>query len=217
MGVSSLQSPGTRTVMDAREHWDATYRAKGETGVSWFQERPGLSLQLIERIAPGRSSPIIDIGGGASRLVDGLIADGYRDLTVLDISKSALAATNARLGNAGARVAWLTADVTAWEPRRTWRVWHDRAVFHFFTSLTMQDAYLHALDGATEPGSSVIIATFALDGPEKCSGLPVQRYSAETLSRRLGPSFRLETETAERHRTPGGVEQSFTYAVFIRV
>src|SRR5687768_4369636 len=130
---------------DSRDHWNSAYATKGETGVSWFQERPQRSLTLIEAHAPERSASIIDVGGGASRLVDHLLAAGYEDLAVLDLSAVALTAAKARLGQEAAKVEWVAADVTAWQPMRTWSVWHDRGVFHFLTSPPGQDAYLRAL------------------------------------------------------------------------
>lgn len=198
------------------ERWDDVYATKGEAGVSWFQPRPIQSLRLIKAHATDRAMPIIDVGGGASRLVDELFADGYSDLTVLDVSATALDTSMARLGQAARDVAWITADITHWRPSRTWGVWHDRAVFHFLTLPADQDAYLRALEEGTRPGSTVIIATFALDGPERCSGLPVHRYSPETLQVRLGEGFLLEDQATERHTTPSGAQQSFSYAVFSR-
>jgi len=200
----------------AREHWERTYRSKAETDVSWFQARPERSLALIQEAAPDFAAPIIDVGAGASRVVDVLLAAGYTDLTALDISEAALARTRARLGANAARVEFITADITVWTPARHWRVWHDRAVFHFLIDRESQSAYLRALTRATAPGSAVIIATFSLDGPERCSGLPVQRYSAETLAARLGSGFRLEKHEAEQHTTPAGRAQAFNYAVFRR-
>lgn len=198
------------------EHWNGVYATKAETAVSWFQAAPTQSLELIERYAPSRDAPIIDIGGGASRLVDELIGFGYTDLTVLDIARTGLDRSRARLGAGADRVDWIVADVTRWRPSRTFAVWHDRAVFHFLTSTDDQDAYVSALSEGTVQGAIVIVSTFALDGPERCSGLPVQRYSAETLSVRLGSAFGLMKEAREVHATPGGSEQSFTYAVFRR-
>ena len=199
-----------------REHWDDTYRTKAETRVSWYQPDPERSRALIEAAAPMRTAGIIDVGGGASRLVDRLLADGYGDLTVLDVSAVALDRSRTRLGPGAEAVHWIVADITRWQPSRTWDVWHDRAVFHFLVDESGQDAYLGALKQATRAGSAVVIATFALAGPERCSGLPVQRYDAKTLAARLGPDFELVSETTEGHVTPAGATQDFQYGVFRR-
>ena len=201
----------------SRSHWEDVYATKAETAVSWYQRHPVRSLQMIATAAPDRTVPVIDIGGGASTLVDDLLAEGFGDITVLDVAEAALAKSRARLGAAAGKVSWIVADITQWTPPRHYRVWHDRAVFHFLTDSAGQNAYVAALEAATEPGATAIMATFALDGPEKCSGLPVQRYSPQTLAARLGRSFRLIDEAREAHRTPGGSEQHFSYAVLRRV
>jgi hypothetical protein len=201
---------------DKRAHWDNAYTAKNETQVSWYQLNPTRSLDWIMTAAPDRSASIIDAGGGASRLADGLIAGGYSDLTVLDVSEVALSRTKARLGAQTSKISWIVSDVTEWTPRRTWNVWHDRAVFHFLVDGAAQDAYLRALTQGTAPGSTVVMAAFALNGPERCSGLPVQRYSPATLATRLGSRFVLHDEATERHRTPFGTTQEFAYAAFRR-
>lgn len=199
---------------DRRAHWDQTYAAKDDTQVSWYQPNPDRSLALIKSVG---AASVIDVGAGASRLTDALLAQGYADLTALDISPVALQRIKTRLGGLARNVTWITADITQWHPARTWDVWHDRAVFHFLTDPTAQDAYIAALKEATVMGSTVIMATFALDGPERCSGLPVQRYSPNTLAARLGPAFQLYADGAERHSTPFGTTQAFTYAAFRRV
>jgi hypothetical protein len=201
---------------ESRAEWDKTYTAKGDTQVSWYQICPERSLALIEAAAPKRSSAIIDVGGGTSRLVDGLLSDGYSDLTVLDISGVALDRSMLRLGQLADHVSWIVADITQWLPTRSWDVWHDRAVFHFLTGNVAQEAYIRALRRGTAPGSSVIMATFALSGPERCSGLPVQRYSASTLADRLGSNFALYDQATEQHATPFGTTQDFLYAAFRR-
>ena len=201
---------------DRRAHWDQTYTAKDDTKVSWHQPNPERSLALIKSAGPSSAS-VIDVGGGASRLTDALLAEGYRDLTVLDISQAALDRTKARLGDLARKVTWIAADITEWRPTRTWDVWHDRAVFHFLTDSASQDAYIAALKRATVPGSAAIMASFALEGPERCSGLPVQRYSPQTLAARLGPDFQLYAGEAETHRTPFGTTQAFSYAAFRRL
>lgn len=201
---------------DSRSHWDSTYSSKAETAVSWFQPGQSLSFELIRAATPTREASIIDIGGGASRLTDDLLAAGYGDLTVLDISEVALSRTKQRLAHAADKVTWIVADITQWQPSRTWDIWHDRAVFHFLTDAMTQDAYIAALKRATKPGSTIILSTFALTGPEKCSGLPVQRYSADTLAHRLGPDFVPYTKRMEQHHTPFGTTQDFIYAGFHR-
>jgi len=203
-------------VNEAQDRWDATYAAKADN-VSWFQARPERSLAMIADAAGGRPASIVDIGGGASRLVDGLIAAGHRDLAVLDISGVALERAKARLGGDAATVEWIVADVVRWQPSRTWNIWHDRAVFHFLTEPASQDAYIAALHAGTTAGSHVIMATFAPDGPEKCSGLPVQRYSPQSLAERLGAGFGLYAQDRESHATPFGTSQAFSYAAFRRV
>lgn len=199
-----------------RSHWEKVHTAKSETEVSWYQPHSLRSLELISAAAPDPAAAIVDIGGGASRLVDDLLAQGYTDLTVLDVSEAALAKARLRLGRDSGKVDWVVADITEWHPPRAYDVWHDRAVFHFLTGPEPQAAYLAALRAGTAAGSTVIIATFALDGPESCSGLPVQRYSPETLAARLGPSFSLTHQAEETHETPWGSQQKFSYAAFRR-
>jgi hypothetical protein len=201
---------------DPRTHWENVYSTKPETAVSWYQPHPVTSLGYIAAARTDLSAPIIDVGGGASTLADELLVLGYSDLTVLDLAESALAKSRARLGTQAERVIWITADVTRWKPARQYRIWHDRAVFHFLTDAERQDAYIGALQAGTLPGATVIMATFALDGPEKCSGLPVQRYSPETLAARIGAPFDLKAEASEAHTTPIGAVQRFSYAVFSR-
>lgn len=199
-----------------REHWDEVYRTKGEAEVSWYQPRPERSLALITSLLPNPAAPILDVGGGASRLVDELLAAGYADLTVLDVSAAALRRTQERLGAKASQVQWIAADITTWQPAQVWQLWHDRAVFHFLTASALQDAYIAALKAGTAPGSILIMSCFALDGPERCSGLPVQRYSPATLAARIGTDFMLLSEAAEQHTTPWGSVQNFAYAVFQR-
>lgn len=203
------------TDIDTRDHWQRVYASKVETEVSWYQPRSDTSLDLIAAHAPDRATSIIDIGGGASLLARDLLADGYTDVTVLDISEAAIARSRAHTGERpGAH--FIIADVTAWTPARHWGVWHDRAAFHFLTDAPRQEAYIAALVAATAPGSVAIIATFAVDGPEKCSGLPVQRYSPESLAARLGSAFAPIEGHGEDHRTPGGTVQRFAWTVLRR-
>lgn len=202
--------------MDRKQHWDTVYTSKAETEVSWFQDNPALSLALIEQAAVGPDAAVIDIGGGASRLVDALLARHYRFVTVLDIAVDALAKSKARLGEQVSDVAWIVADITRWRPPRHYALWHDRAVFHFLTDPADRLAYKTALLAGTVTGSKVIIASFALDGPERCSGLPVMRYAPETLQAELGAPFVLTDSRHEEHRTPGGGVQHFQYSCLIR-
>src|ERR1700754_5091795 len=162
-------------------HWENLYQSKGEHDVSWFQDTPTPSLELLDEIGVTPAASVIDIGGGASRLVDRLIERGFRDVTVLDLSEAALAAAKDRLGDRASRVTWIVADVTQWEPMTAYDVWHDRAAFHFLTEEADRAAYLARLRRGLEIGGHAIIATFALDGPARCSGLPVVRYSPDCL------------------------------------
>lgn len=201
--------------MSGQSHWEAVYREKADDAVSWFQPSATRSLALIEAAGTAHEEPLVDVGGGASRLVDGLLAAGYRDVSVLDISAAALERSRARLGPAAAAVHWLQADITTVELPARYRLWHDRAVFHFLVDAAPRAAYLERLERHLEPGGQAIIATFALDGPERCSGLPVQRYDEESLARTLGPNFRLLETMTERHATPAGAEQAFVYCRFL--
>jgi SAM-dependent methyltransferase len=201
---------------DRSEHWEGVYRTKGEREVSWFQETPSVSLELIRSAGATRHSPIVDIGGGASRLVDALVDGGYQAVTVLDLSESALATAQARLGQAAASVTWIVADVVGWRPRQRYDVWHDRAAFHFLTGATDRAAYVECLRAALPPGGQAIIATFALDGPERCSGLPVVRYDAASLGEVLGEAFSLVETRRHDHHTPMGSTQRFQFSVFRR-
>jgi SAM-dependent methyltransferase len=199
-------------------HWENVYTTKGENEVSWFQQSPAPSLDLIVQAGATRESAIIDIGGGASRLVDSLVAQGFEDVTVLDLSAAALAAARSRLeGRLGAgaqRVRWIVADATTWEPARTYDIWHDRAAFHFLTDAGDRAAYIDRLRRGLRIGGHAIIATFALDGPEKCSGLPVARYDSASLGQTLGPAFALIHTERHRHATPWEARQNFQFSVF---
>jgi 2-polyprenyl-3-methyl-5-hydroxy-6-metoxy-1,4-benzoquinol methylase len=201
---------------DRRAHWENVHSTKGENEMSWFQERPEPSLELLASIGATPESHIIDIGGGASRLVDALLAQGFRHLTVLDLSEAALTQAKTRLGLRAADVEWIAEDVTKWTPGATYDVWHDRAAFHFLTELEDQAAYLDRLRRAVTSGGHAIIATFALDGPEKCSGLPVVRQDGKSLGRLLGEEFALVTSRRHDHVTPRGVTQQFQFSVFRR-
>lgn len=199
-----------------REHWDKAYAAKGEAQVSWFQEVPLQSLDLLRGLGLSSETSVIDIGGGASRLVDALLAEGVRDIAVLDLSQAALDLAQERLGAAAAQVEWIPADVTTWRPARTYDFWHDRAAFHFLTHPDDRRAYVDRLCAALAPGGHAVIATFAPDGPERCSGLPVMRYDAQALTGVLGPSFAFLEERRETHTTPWGSSQAFQFSAFLR-
>jgi SAM-dependent methyltransferase len=197
-------------------HWEGVYTQKGENEVSWFQENPAPSLELIEQVGATAASAIIDIGGGASRLVDNLIDRGFEDVTVLDLSDAALQAAATRLGGRASQVHWIVADATVWEPLKAYDVWHDRAAFHFLTEDRDRGAYVVRLERALKVGGHAIIATFALDGPERCSGLPVVRYDPASLGQTLGRAFQLVDTRRHAHATPWGSDQSFQFSVFCR-
>jgi SAM-dependent methyltransferase len=195
-------------------HWEGVYATKGEHEVSWFQESPAISIGMIRAANPDHAAAIIDIGGGASRLVDSLLQDGYRSLAVLDLSASALEAAKKRIGTAAGNVDWIVADVTTWQPSRSYDIWHDRAAFHFLIETRDRAAYLERLRSALRPGGQAIIGTFALDGPEKCSGLPVQRYDSRELAAELGTPFELVDTRTEIHHTPWNATQAFQFSRF---
>ena len=174
-----------------KSHWETVYTTKGENEVSWFQENPAPSLEFIDLARPTLESAIVDIGGGSSRLVDSLVARGFNRVTVLDVSEVALEAAKARLGGRASQVQWIVADVTKWHPTQTFDVWHDRAAFHFLIDPVDRSAYVKCIKQVIKPGGHVIIGTFAIDGPEKCSGLPVNRYDAASLAKELGEGFEL--------------------------
>jgi len=204
--------------MSGRAHWEQVYRTRNPAEVSWFQPEARLSRELIGRLAPGRDSRILDVGAGASVLVDGLLADGYRQVTVLDLSAAALGAARARLGRLARRVTWVEADLlTAALPRHGIDVWHDRAVFHFLTDPADRETYRAQLRHALRPGGLLIMATFAGDGPTRCSGLDVVRYSADALCVELGDGFRLVEDHREVHTTPSGGTQAFTWVALVRL
>jgi hypothetical protein len=200
--------------MDRRAHWEDVYRRKGDLELSWFQERPDDSLQLIHESHVPITAPVIDIGGGTSRLVDGLLALGFSDLTVLDIAANALEQAIVRVGERSSQLQWLAADVTDWIPQRRYRLWHDRAVFHFLTDAAEREAYRRNLEAGLMPEGIAIIASFALEGPERCSGLPVMRYSPDSLAAELGARFQLLDSRSIEHTTPAGRVQRFQYSVF---
>ncbi len=201
---------------ERQAHWQNVYQSKGERDVSWFEESPAISLDLIHATGVGRDASIIDVGGGASRLVDALISEGFRSITVLDLSEKALSMARHRLGARADRVNWIAADVTKWRPPQAYEVWHDRAAFHFLTEAADRAAYAACVRNAIGPGGHVIIGTFAPDGPERCSGLPIMRHNAASLAEILGPTFRLVESRGHNHQTPGGAIQRFQFSSFER-
>ncbi|MBI5321257.1 class I SAM-dependent methyltransferase [Bradyrhizobium sp.] len=204
------------TASERQSHWQNVYLNKGERQVSWTQFDPQPSLGLIEKFAADLNASIVDIGGGASRLVDALLAHGFAAITVLDLSDAALESAKARLGEQGGSVRWIAADAAAWQPPQAFDIWHDRAAFHFLVEAKDRAAYIDRLHAGVKPGGHAIIATFAPDGPEKCSGLLVQRYDPESLSRTIGSAFELVEHLGHRHVTPWGAEQSFQFSVLRR-
>lgn len=198
--------------MHSKEHWERVYSAKATDAVSWYQEHADHSLRLILETGVPRSASLIDVGGGASTLVDDLLAKNYQDITVLDLSAAALNSAKTRLGTRADAVKWLEADITKAElPVQAYDVWHDRAVFHFLTSPEDRHVYVQSVLRSVKPGGHIVVATFAEDGPLQCSGLPVMRYSADQLHAEFGDAFTLVTHEREAHRTPFGTTQQFTY------
>jgi SAM-dependent methyltransferase len=198
--------------MNAQAHWERIYTEKAPNAFSWYRPHLEKSLRLIERAAPERSASIIDVGGGESTLVDDLLAGGYENITVLDISQTAVDANRRRLGKAAERVSWLVADITKVELDATaYDVWHDRAVFHFLTAPSDRVAYVGQAARAVRHGGHVIVSTFGPEGPQKCSGLDVVRYEAEALHREFGRHFRIVDSSEELHQTPFGTVQQFLY------
>ncbi len=205
--------------MQLKDHWENVYSTKATNAVSWYQPHADLSLGLIMGTGVARDAAIIDVGGGASTLVDDLLINEYRNVTVLDLSAAALEAARHRLGEANAsKVRWVDADITKTDlPAARYDVWHDRAVFHFLTSPEDRAAYVKAVFRSVKPGGHVIVATFAEDGPLQCSGLPVVRYSADGLHAEFGDSFQLLRHSKEAHHTPSGNVQQFVYCYCRRV
>ncbi len=194
-----------------KTHWEQVYQDKPVDQVSWFQREPRRSLELIEASGTSKDAPIIDVGAGASVLVDQLLLNGYTDLSVLDISKNALDISKRRLGNHATDVAWLVDDVTEFQPGRSYALWHDRAVFHFLTDPSQQSAYRSALMRALASGGQAIIGTFAVDGPLRCSGLEIAQYDAARMQAVMGADFTLLQESRESHTTPAGSIQNFAW------
>ena len=201
---------------ESREHWESIYATAPLTQVSWYEREPATSLRLVEEFTSGPSSAVIDIGAGTSSLVDRLLAGGFRDVTVLDISRHALDEVRRRLGARARRVAFLVQDVLTWEPDRQYDVWHDRAVFHFLSEPLAREQYVALAARSIRSGGVLVLGAFAPDGPSHCSQLPVSRYSAPDLEAAFSESFALIHEEREEHTTPGDVIQPFTWVVFRR-
>ncbi len=201
-------------MMASPDHWERIYRAKGSSELSWYQPEARISLDLIRRAAPDADTPVLDVGGGASVLVDDLLDAGYRNVTVLDLASSALAIARRRLGERGRLVSWIRGDVlTAPLAAGAYRVWHDRAVFHFLLDPADRARYVEQSRRAVRPGGHLIVASFSPEGPLRCSGLDVARYSPEAMHAEFGRGFRLLDSEREEHRTPSGVVQSFVYCL----
>jgi SAM-dependent methyltransferase len=198
--------------MDTKTHWEKIYTTKAPDAVSWYRPHLETSLALIERAAVSRSASIIDVGGGESTLVDDLLLRGYKNLSVLDVSQTAIDLTTSRLGSVAEGVRWLVADIfdIELEPR-AYDLWHDRAVFHFLAEREKRIAYVRQVARSVKPGGHVIVSTFGPEGPTKCSGLEVVRYDAESLHGEFGARFHLVESSKELHQTPFGTKQQFLY------
>ena len=198
------------------DHWQQVYAARNEEDLSWFEPVPGISLDLLLTPSLQKDAEILDVGGGASHLVDALLDRGFIHVSVLDIAASALEKSQSRLAEKASSVRWILSDITQWQPEKKYNAWHDRAVFHFLSTEQDRRSYRAAMEKAVVPGGIVVIGTFALDGPERCSGLPVQRYSPESLSAELGDAFRWTATRRMEHTTPAGKVQRFQFSRFIR-
>jgi SAM-dependent methyltransferase len=200
--------------MASKAHWEAVYGSKAPDAVSWYRAHLERSLGLIERACADRAASIIDVGGGESTLIDDLLARGYRQITVLDISQRALDVAQQRLGPRSRQVTWIAADITTAKlPVQAYDLWHDRAVFHFLTEAADRAAYVRQVVSSVKIGGHVIVATFGPEGPAKCSGLDVVRYDADSLHGEFGTAFKLEGSATEIHQTPFGTTQQFLYCL----
>lgn len=200
----------------AEQHWDGIHRTREPDSVSWYQPVPTTALDWIGGLALDPRAPVVDVGAGASALVDGLLDRGHRDVTALDVSAAALRTTRDRLGDRAGRVGWVVADLMAWRPPRRFALWHDRAVFHFLTGTADRTRYRELLLEALADDGYALIATFAPDGPTHCSGLPVARWDADSLAGAFGPDLTVVRTGREIHRTPAGMEQPFTWVLLRR-
>jgi len=198
-------------------HWENIYSTKNAEDVSWYQKCPEYSLDLIKATCVEKTARIIDVGGGASTLVDYLLDYGFENLSVLDIANTAIEQAKTRLGTDAGKIEWLVQDATNFAAEDSFDLWHDRAVFHFLTSIEQRLRYVKTMCRMIDCGGHAIIATFGLDGPEKCSGIDIVRYSPESMAAILGDSFKLVETCSEKHKTPSGNSQSFVYCKFVRV
>lgn len=203
-------------MFDRKTHWQNVYQEKTPLDVSWYQKEPKLSLELIHRAEVRDDEAIIDVGGGASVLVDFLCKEGFTNVSVLDISENALADAKKRLGDAGKNIEWFEADITKFSPPHKFSLWHDRAVFHFLTDKSDRKKYVSTLTQALRPRGHLIIAAFAIGGPKQCSGLDIVQYDSSKLKAELGEEFELVEEISEIHITPANKKQKFMYFRFIR-
>jgi len=213
--TGTTNHPQGQSPSNWKAHWEHFYSERPASKTSWYQLHPEFSLEMIGNTGLGSDVRLIDVGGGASTLVDHLLAAGSRNITVLDIAHTAIEQARRRLGRQAQAVTWLEADIMDYVPGQPFDIWHDRAVFHYLTAEAQRERYLAALDRALKPGGHAIIATFAEDGPSTCSGLEVMRYSTESLNRATGHSLRLVETRSEDHRTPDGGIQQFSYCRFI--
>jgi SAM-dependent methyltransferase len=202
--------------LDKKEHWDTAHSTRRDRELSWYQQNPALSLSMIRRANIAADTPLIDVGGGASLLVDFLLEDGYQNLTVLDVSSIALHKARLRLGEKASRVEWIEQDITSFEAHRKYGLWHDRALFHFLTLKEERRKYIQALRKSLQAGGQAIIASFAIGGPTRCSGLDIVQYDAAKLGRELGSGFTLLEQDQMLHMTPANKEQLFGFYRFIR-
>jgi ubiquinone/menaquinone biosynthesis C-methylase UbiE len=202
--------------LDTKVHWEQIYNTKPSTDVSWYQTHPSLSLKLIEATGIGKGKSIIDVGGGTSVLVDCLLDKGFKELAVLDISQSALEIAKKRLGIRAENVEWIEADATEFQPPQHFDLWHDRAVFHFLTNEEDRRKYVNVLKRTLNASGHIVMATFAINGPKKCSGLDTIQYNIESMNAQLGDEFELLEKFDEIHITPGNKEQKFTYFMYRR-
>ena len=201
--------------MDKKLHWDKAYAAGSPERLGWYRPHLSASLELIERTGIDKKARFIDVGGGASTLVDDLLDQGFENVTVFDLSVTALSLTRSRLGDRASQVTWLEGDITSAElPPAHYELWHDRAVFHFLTAADDRQSYMEQLKRSLAPGGHVVLGVFSLDAPPRCSGLDVQRYSVELLQREIGTDFALKEHRLEEHVTPGGVRQMYLYCRF---
>lgn len=202
--------------MSRKDHWENVYKEKSPLEVSWYQSKPSISLSIINSLPLEKDENLIDVGGGTSTLVDYLIEEGFKNISVLDLSSNALVLAKKRLGKKSELINWHAEDVTRFYPKKAYSLWHDRAVFHFLTEKSDREKYKEVLECSVRVGGYVIIAAFSIGGPTKCSGLDIVQYDAEKIKRELGPRFKFIEEKSESHTTPTGKEQLFGYYVFTK-